>query len=978
MSKWNVPAYDILEERDIRDIASRGYVLRHKKSGARVCVISNEDDNKVFSIGFRTPPDDETGVPHIIEHTTLCGSDKFPVKDPFIELVKGSLNTFLNAMTYPEKTLYPVASYNDQDFKNLMDVYMDAVFHPNITRCREIFMQEGWHYELESLDAPITINGVVYNEMKGAYSSPDEVLQNAILQALFPDNTYSKDSGGNPDHIPELTYEAYLDFYHKYYHPANAYIYLYGDMDVEERLNWMDREYLSSYEWKKVESDIPLQKPFTEMAYAERYYPITEEESEENNTYLSYNKVIATVLDPKLYQAFSVLDYVLASAPGAPVKKALIDAGIGEDVYGSYQDGMKQPLFSFVAKNANREDKNRFAAIIEDTLRELVQNGLDQNALLAGINSAEFRFRESDYGQFPKGLLYGLQCMESWLFDDREPFMHLECLDTLRFLRDQIGTGYFEGLVQKYLLDNAHGAIVVVSPKKGQNGRSEQMLRERLDAYKKSLSQEELQELIEQTRRLHQYQEEPSSEEDLKKIPMLERSDIRKEALPFTNVLERVGEIPLVRHEVASNGIDYITLMFDVADVLQEEVPYLGLLRSVLGYVDTAEHDYAGLANAINIYTGGITSGISAYPNVKEPGVLDVRYEVRVKVLHSQLAEAMKLVHEILTTSKLDDAKRLGEIIAQVKSRLQVSLSSSGNSVAALRALSYQSHYAFYQDATSGIAYYQLIYELDERIKSEPEAVAAKLREIIDRIFVRARLLVSFTATEEAYREAQPTLLSYLGRLAEGEVAKGAAQLVLEKKNEGFTDASQIQYVARAGNFRSHGFAYTGLLKILKVIMNYDYLWTNVRVVGGAYGCMNTFLRTGESYFVSYRDPNLSHTNEVYEGIPEYVRCLEADERDMTKYIIGTFGALDTPLNPEAKGSRSMAAYLEKLTCEDIQKERDEILSATVEDIRALSGLVQSVLDDGCLCVIGNESAVTAEKGLFMNIRALLGGGQKD
>ena len=496
MSKWNVPAYDILEERDIRDISSRGYVLRHKKSGARVCVISNEDDNKVFSIGFRTPPDDETGVPHIIEHTTLCGSDKFPVKDPFIELVKGSLNTFLNAMTYPEKTLYPVASYNDQDFKNLMDVYMDAVFHPNITRCREIFMQEGWHYELESLDAPITINGVVYNEMKGAYSSPDEVLQNAILQALFPDNTYSKDSGGNPDHIPELTYEAYLDFYHKYYHPANAYIYLYGDMDVEERLNWMDREYLSSYEWRKVESDIPLQKPFTEMAYAERYYPITEEESEENNTYLSYNKVIATVLDPKLYQAFSVLDYVLASAPGAPVKKALIDAGIGEDVYGSYQDGMKQPLFSFVAKNANREDKNRFAAIIEDTLRELVQNGLDQNALLAGINSAEFRFRESDYGQFPKGLLYGLQCMESWLFDDREPFMHLECLDTLRFLRDQIGTGYFEGLVQKYLLDNSHGAIVVVSPKKGQNGRSEQILRERLDAYKKSLSQEELQELV--------------------------------------------------------------------------------------------------------------------------------------------------------------------------------------------------------------------------------------------------------------------------------------------------------------------------------------------------------------------------------------------------------------------------------------------------------------------------------------------------
>lgn len=974
MSNWNIPAYEMLEERKLEDIASRGYLLRHKKSGARVCVIANDDDNKVFSIGFRTPPEDETGVPHIIEHTTLCGSDKFPVKDPFIELVKGSLNTFLNAMTYPEKTLYPVASYNEQDFKNLMDVYMDAVFHPNITKYKEIFMQEGWHYELESEDGELTINGVVYNEMKGACSSPDEVHQDTIFQALFPDNTYSQNSGGNPEHIPELTYEAYLEFYRKYYHPANSYIYLYGDMDVEERLNWMDREYLSGYERMQVDSEIPMQKPFSQMAHVQKNYPITDDEPLENNTYLSYNKVIATVLDEKLYQAFSVLDYVLVSAPGAPVKKALIDAGIGEDVYGSYMDGILQPTFSFVAKNANASDQERFVQIVEDTLQSLVEKGLDRDALLAGINSAEFRFRESDYGHFPKGLLYGLQCMESWLFDDRKPFIHLECLDTLSFLREQIGTGYFEGLVKEYLLDNTHGAVVVVAPEKGLGSRVEKELKDKLAAYKKSLSPEEIKDLVAQTKHLHRYQEEPSPEENLKKIPMLTRADMRREATPFSNIEEKLGEIPVVRHVIASNGIDYITLMFDAADIRQEDVPYLGLLRSVLGYVSTAGYDYAGLANAVNIYTGGISSGINIYPNVKQAEAMDVRYEVRIKVLHRQLEEAMKLAGEILTTSDLTDIKRLGEIIAQVKSRLQVSLSSNGDAVASMRALSYQSRYAFYQDAASGIAFYQLIQRLDGQIKEAPEQVAGKLRQIIERIFVRGRLLVSFTAEEKAYREAEPVLSAYLGRLPEGEAAGAAAEISLEKKNEGLTDASQIQYVARVGNYRRHGFDYTGVLKILKVIMGYDYLWTNIRVVGGAYGCMNTFLRTGESYFVSYRDPNLARTNEVYEKIPEYVRNFDANERDMTKYIIGTFGALDTPLNPEAKGSRSMAAYLEELSLSDIQKERDEILAATAADIRALAGLVQSVLDDACLCVIGNENAIRSEEKMFMNIRPLLSG----
>lgn len=971
MADLNVAAYEVLEQRRIEDIASDGYILRHKKSGARVCVISNDDDNKVFSIGFRTPPEDETGVPHIIEHTTLCGSDKFPVKDPFVELVKGSLNTFLNAMTYPDKTLYPVASYNEQDFKNLMDVYLDAVFHPNITKYQEIFMQEGWHYELESEDAPLTINGVVYNEMKGAYSSPDEVLQTAIAQALFPDNTYSKNSGGDPDHIPELTYEHYLDFYHKYYHPSNSYIYLYGDMDVKERLEWMDRAYLSAYESMEIDSNIPMQKPFDAMKFVETTFPITDDDPEENNTYLSYNMVIADVLDPTLYQAFTVLDYVLVSAPGAPVRQALIDAGIGQDVYGSYENEMLQPFFSIVAKNANKGDKDRFVRIIEDTLQNLVENGLNKDSLLAGINSEEFRFREADFGQFPKGLLYGLQCMESWLFDDKKPFIHLECLDTFEYLRNQISTGYFEDLIRKYLLENKHGAVVVVAPQKGLNSAKEAALEKKLAEKKAAMSAEEIENLIAQTKHLHAYQEEPSPEEDLKKIPMLKREDMRKEAMPFDNREDTIGEIPVVHHDISSNGIDYVTLMFECGDISQEDIAYLGVLRAVLGYVNTKHYSYAGLFNAINIYTGGISCGVSVYPKVNERDLVSVKFEVRIRALEKNLEEAMKLVDEIVRSSDITDVKRLTELIAQVKSRLQVSLSSSGHTVAAMRALSYQSRYAFYQDATLGIEYYQHVVKLDEQIRTNPEGVVKKLQEMIDKVLVRKRLMVSFTADQKAFEAAKPVMETYLNRIAQGDAAGEQTKLELSRKNEGFTDASQIQYVARGGNFRDHGFTYRGSLKILKLIMSYEYLWINIRVKGGAYGCMSSFLRTGESYFVSYRDPNLGKTIDIYEHIPDYLRSFTADERDMTKYVIGTFGSLDTPMNPEAKGSRSMSAYLQELPFEQIQRERDEILHATPEDIRNLADLIAAVLEDDSLCVIGNENAIRAESGLFDSVQTL-------
>lgn len=972
MTIHDLAEYEILDEHRVEDVQSDGFILRHKKSGARIAILSNNDDNKVFYISFRTPPEDETGVPHIIEHTTLCGSKKFPVKDPFIELAKGSLNTFLNAMTYPDKTVYPVASCNDQDFKNLMDVYLDAVFNPNITKYEEIFKQEGWHYELTGEDDELKINGVVYNEMKGAYSSPDEVLSSQIYRSLFPDNTYSKDSGGNPEYIPKLTYEAYLDFYHKYYHPSNSYIYLYGDMDVVERLEWLDKEYLSLYDYKKVNSEINKQPAFDEIKNVEAQYSITMDDSQENKTYLSYNRVVGDTLDEMLYQAFDVLDYALVSSPGAPVKQALIDAGIGDDVYGSYDAGILQPVFSFVAKNANASQADEFESIIENTLKEVVKTGINKEALLAGINSSEFKFREADFGQFPKGLLFGLNCLDSWLFDDMKPFIHLECLGTFAKLRKAVDTDYFEKLIQEYLLDNTHGSSVTVKPKRGLGNEREEALAKELSDYKASLSDEEIKKLIEDTEHLKKYQEEPSSDEDLRKLPMLTRADMKKNAMPFSNIEDELLDVKVVRHDIESNGIDYISFLFDAGDFAQSELGYLGFFTNALGLVSTEKYSYTDLANATNIYTGGISTGTASHPDIKDRNNFVFKFEVKLKVLEKNLDKALELMEQMLLSSDFTDTKRLGELVAQIKARLQANLSSSGHLVAAMRSMSSFSRYALYQDELKGVAFYRSICRIEKELSESPKSVSDKLAAIAKKLFARNRMLISFTGNNEAYGNAKPSLEKVIAGFNKMSAVGNQAEVHFNTAKEAFIDASQIQYVAKTGDFICEGYEYTGALRLLRIILSYDYLWINVRVKGGAYGCMNTFLRSGESYFVSYRDPNLSDTLDVYDRIPEYIKSFSPDERDMTKYIIGTFSALDTPMNPEAKGSRSLSAYLEGITYEQIQKERNEILNAQPEDIRRLADLVEAVLKKDSICVIGNENMIKESAGLFENVEKLI------
>jgi Zn-dependent M16 (insulinase) family peptidase len=974
MRLTNLKSYNLLEERDLPDIHAKGTVLKHEKSGARVILIENDDENKVFSIGFKTPPPDDTGLPHILEHSVLCGSRDFPVKDPFVELAKGSLNTFLNAMTYPDKTVYPVASCNDKDFQNLMHVYLDAVFYPNIYQHKEIFSQEGWSYKLESVEDKLEYNGVVYNEMKGAFSSPDGVLDRMIMNSLFPDNQYGKESGGDPESIPELTYEGFLDYHRQYYHPSNSYIYLYGKMDMEEKLAWIDEHYLSSFDALDIDSHIPPQKAFEEMEEIQLDYSISTEESEEYNTYFSYNKVVGTVLEKELCLAFQILDYALLSAPGAPLKKILLETGIGKDVYGSYNNVIYQPTLSIISKNANLEQKADFVKVIEDTLAGIVKEGIDKKAVLAGINYFEFRFREADFGNYPKGLVYGLDLYDSWLYDENQAFLHIQALETFEFLKKMIDTDYYEQLIQKYILDNTHGSLVVLVPKKGRTAELDKRLEEKLQGYKESLTQEELEALVEDTKKLEYYQDEEPSPEDAQKIPILAREDISPEIAPIYNKELNIDGTKVIHHNIETNGIGYLTLLFDLAGIPEDKLVYVGLLQGVLGIIDTNNYEYGQLYNEININTGGIGTSLDLYSDISKAKdkTFTATLEVKGKALYPKMDVLLSMMREIIMESKFHDEKRLKEILATTKSRLQAVFQSSGHAVAALRALSYTSAPEKFKDDTDGIGYYEKIKIIEENFDDHKDEVIKNLKEIARTIFTPENLLISYTATDEGIEGITPLIKEFKSSIYPSEIRnKKDIILACEKKNEGFKTSSQVQYVARVGNFIDHDLDYHGALQVLRTILSYDYLWQNVRVKGGAYGCMSSFTKTGKSYFISYRDPNLEKTNEVYEGIVDYLKSFTVDERDMVKYIIGTFSSIDRPMNPSANGERSMNLYMNHVTYEMIKKERLEILHATQEDIRALVKIVEAVLADNLLCVIGNEQKIEEAKELFGEVRHL-------
>ena len=968
--------YQIEEERDSKDLNSHVYRFTHKDSGAKVAVISNEDENKVFYIGFRTPPTDSTGVAHILEHSVLCGSKHFPLKDPFIELAKGSLNTFLNAITFPDRTLYPIASCNDQDFQNLMHIYLDAVFYPNIYKEPKVFEKEGWHYELENLESPLTINGIVYNEMKGAFSSADDVLEREIVNSLFPDNCYGVESGGDPDCIPNLTYEQFLEFHSSLYHPANSFIYLYGNMDIWEKLYFIHESYLKDFSIKDssvkgLDTSIPLQKPFDVPKEMSKPYPVMEDEDTTGKAYLTYNVVTGTSLDAELCLALEILDYVLCSAPGAPIKTALVDAGIGMDVYSNYEDGIYQPYFSIVAKDADELDKERFVSIIEQELKRIVTEGFDIKAIRAALHYFEFRYKEADFGRYPKGIMWGLQVMDGWNYREDAAFLHLEADAIYAGFKEKASKGYFEALVEKYLLKNTHKSILVMYPQPGLTTKRELAFAKKMAEVKESMSKDELLKIIAEQEALEEYRNSEDTPEALATVPLLRREDLKREIQPYVNELIKVQGVKVLTHKIYTKGIAYVRLIFDTRNVSQELFPYISLLRACMCYMDTCKHSYGDLFNEMNLVTGGISPITNVYTHADDYEKATVTFELKGKMLYEDMQKASELMAEVLFDTVYGDKKRLYEIVAEGKSRLQSQMTNSGHTIAAIRAMSYFSRTGAINEEMNGITQYRFYDELEQHFEERYEETVQNLRSLCHILFRKENFMADITAEEEGISKWISCIPKITELMYTCEVQRGKFEPEIKKKNEGFMTSGQVQYVCCAGNFFKKGFEYTGALHVLHVIMGYEYLWSQIREKGGAYGCMCAFGRTGDCYFVSYRDPHLRQTIEVFENSADAVEHFDADERTMTQYVIGAVGDMDSPLTPSALGAYSLGGYMTGKTEVERQKERDQVLMCKAEDIRALAGHIRAFMSDHAVCVVGSAEKITKAKDTFDNIGQL-------
>lgn len=954
----------------IEEVNSDAYVMEHVKSGARLMYLDNDDDNKVFYIAFRTTPDNSKGVPHIMEHSTLCGSRKYPLKEPFVELAKGSLNTFLNAITWPDKTMYPIASRNDVDFHNLMDVYLDAVFYPNCLKNPQILMQEGWHYELENKEAPLTYNGVVYNEMKGALSSPEAIMEDRAMEKLFPDTTYGVESGGDPEVIPTLSFREFTEFHRRFYHSSNSYIYLYGDMDIDKTLEYLDGEYLSAFDRRNVDSMVKTQAPFGKRISVTAPYGIAENEDTEGKAihalYNAFNDHMSTMDS----LAFRILNYVLIDMDGAPLKQAVLDAGLGSDLSGSYGDSYKQPVWIVEVTGSEVDKQQAFADVVDSTLRSIALKGLDKDMLEAALNRTEFTARENDYQGRPKGLFYGVRAMDLWLYD-RDPMEALRYIDDINTLRDNLKTNYFENLLLRYVIKNPHQVLITMKPEKGLTEKMNRETAEKLAAFKSSLSDEQLDEIMASTKALKERQASGETEEALETIPLLSRKDLKRTVEEEVLEKENVSGMDHFHFDVHTNGITYLNLYFPLSGLTEEDIPYAILLSTLLRSLSTTKHSYGELARLSNAYTGGMSFAVNGYGKVEDTNAYLPALTVRAKALTAKADKLLDLLGEVINHTLFTDTKRLKELILQEKSEWDMTAFSRGHSLVMTRLTSYFSRGGEFAEQ-SGLSYYYFLADLARKFDGEKEKLVAKLEEVSRKIFTRSGLFFETIGEEEEKKAVLSNLSLLVDDMEEGEKKEPRPfSFPPAEKNEAFRTSGKVQYVAKGGNFKSHGFAYTGALKVMETILRYEYLWKKVRVLGGAYGAFTQFLRDGTAILCSYRDPNLAETLKAYEDLLAYLENLTLSDREMTKYVIGTMAAAETQLTPSMKGERAMVHYLSGNTRESRMKIRDEVINCQVEDIRKLAPLVESVMKDPYICVMGSEDKIERDKALFDAVKSM-------
>ncbi|WP_353094355.1 insulinase family protein [Tissierella praeacuta] len=961
--------FKLIQESKIEELQSIGRIFKHEKSGARLLHLENNDDNKVFSIGFRTPPTDNTGVPHIIEHCVLSGSRKYTTKEPFMDMLKSSLQTFINAITFSDKTLYPIASRNEKDFFNLMDVYLDAVFYPKIYELPSIFMQEGWHHEIFNKEDKITYKGVVYNEMKGAYSSPEEILEVNIAKSLFPNTCYQYSSGGDPDVIPELSYETFLDFHRKLYHPSNSYIYLYGNGDIDKELSFINENYLSNFNEIKVDSNIEKQKSFNSKNEIRDYYPISADDNDENRDYLSLNFVIGDNSNLEDYLMNKIIDELLIESQAAPLKKALIDAGIGEDIFSADVGGLQQG-FGIVAKNTSIDKKEEFQKIIFDTLNKLVEEGFDKKLIEACINIVEYDLREAS--KFPtKGIIYNILSLNSWLYDG-SPISHLQYGKTLNKLRENINTNYFEEFIRDNIINNPHSSLVIIQPKKGLGEEKEREVESKLNKYKQSLSEEQLEALILENNKLKEMQLSDDTEEAKATIPKLTISDVEAKAEIIPQKVIKDNEITILFHDIFTSNIAYLDLYFDTSMVEEKYIPYINLLAGLLGKIDTKTKSYSELSNHIYGNTGGVEFDTGVIIKDGKNDKFSPKFIVSGKAVGDNISKLIELIAELITETKIEDHKRIKELLHQIKSRMEMNIFNRGNAVAAGRVSSYFSASWKYIEKLKGLDFYWFVSEIIERFDDNKEEIISNLKEVYNMLFNKDNLIISFTGDEKDLSIVKDNLQIITERLSNEEFIEEQFSFTEEKLNEGILSSANVQYVAKGYNFNKLGYDYNGSMKVLATILNGDYLHNRVRAQGGAYGVGITFERTGHMNIFSYRDPNLRETISVYDNMSDYVASLKLNESDLTQFIIGTISRLEPAMTPHMKGQLGTSRYISNITNEDVQKIKDEVLLTKLDDVKVFAPLLHDTMKQDYLCVLGNENKIKESKELFNNLVKLM------
>ncbi|WKY48671.1 insulinase family protein [Eubacteriaceae bacterium ES3] len=965
-----VAGFVLTKQEMIEEADGFARTFEHKKTGARLLYLSTEDDNKVFSIAFKTPSIDSTGVAHILEHSVLCGSRKYPVKEPFVELAKGSMNTFLNAMTYPDKTMYPVASTNATDFMNLMDVYLDAVFYPNIYDNPYTFYQEGWHYHIENEEDAIHYNGVVYNEMKGAFSNPEEILQNKIFESLYPDSPYRFESGGDPDVIPELTYEGFIDFHRRYYHPSNSYIYLYGDGDVREHLAYLNDSYLSNFEKKEIDSSIETQKAFTERANLSASYGIASDESTEKKAYMALNYVLGETMSFEKGLGFLILAHILLNNNSSPLKEALLELDIAEDISYHYSNSLKQPYFSIVLKNTDAEKQAVFLDTVDSVLKKLVTEGLDPLAVEAGVNIHEFSHIEGEYGTYPKGLVFIIDMMETWLYG-KEATDYLKYKPVFETIKAEMKNGYFEKMITEMLLENTHQSFVCITPEKNYQEKVDQSIAENLSEFKNSLSPQALTDLVAETHTLIEKQNEEDAPEDLEKIPKLSLSEIRKEAKTYPLAVLEALDTKLLFHEGFTGDIAYLKLYFDYSDLDQDELKMLSLMCKFLGSLSTREKDYRLLNQEIEINTGGLSFGIESFDNYQEPGQYQSFVYVKGKAVKDKIKEMADLIQEILTGTLFSEKNLIRDLVREIKSQKETQFLTAGHVVGVQRLQSYYSKTARLFEEFGGIEFYRFIADLDLNFSEKFDKLCETLNAVSKKIFLNKKPIISITGSQALKDQVLSSLESYMTQLKVEKFGENNYQLEQEIRNEGFMTAAKIQYVTQGYNFKKLGYDYSGSMLVLKSIISMDYLWNKVRVQGGAYGAFMNVGRTGEVYFGSYRDPKLSKTLDAYQGIVGYLKDLNLSQRELEKYIIGSISNKDVPISVYVKGEVADNFYFSNVSWEDQQKERDEILGTSLDDLKAFISMIEEILEKHIICVLGSEEVIKQETDLFMEVRSI-------